>query len=407
MKCSRSLQYFAALFYLMGIVVFHCEAQTIPTDSLGSEKQVRQKVLNDIHSSLINKNTAIDSTVKIIDTRLDKIDSMIRISGTTNAKSERLTLERVQELEDRQKALDMNQINIYQANYQSAIINLLSIEREIRPLVLFNATRDFFNELQAISNPMNYPGYQEWFQKFKDYIKKEKDKDVSLAVLDNMVKLTGTVSNAAQLSGTMSQFLFSGMTSYINSMKRRQKELKDESQKMFILTMTLCQFTDDRSKIEHEWLALTDELQFLQESYQKTLERNLKIIDVSMEDFDNDFSTQNDADKRYLYLTDIRQKTADVVLKMKEETPKDWKEKIYFELSEVQSLKLKYGEITTEIKNYISQYEVLITKYEDDKNMGSRIHILSTKLNRLKDTFDKAFEPSDYINSIYRMYKVM
>jgi hypothetical protein len=32
---------------------------------------------------------------------------------------------------------------------------------------------------------------------------------------------------------------------------------------------------------------------------------------------------------------------------------------------------------------------------------------LETRLNSLKDTFDKTFDPADYINSAYRMYKVM
>ncbi|MDE3236255.1 MAG: hypothetical protein KGO81_09900 [Bacteroidota bacterium] len=375
------------------------------TDTVASEKQLKEKLLNDIQQNLSKKNDAIDSTIRKIDTRVDKIDSMLKTTTSAKEKAEKL-LERVQVVEDKQKALEENELNIYQANYQSAIINLLSMEREIKPLVLFNATKNFFDELSSVSNPTTYPGYQEWFKKFKEYIQKNKQRDVNLNALDNFIKISETVSSALPLTGAASQVMFTGMSNYINSISKKEKELKTESEKMFELTLSLSQFTEEKDKIEYEWKEITKLLQQLQEYYDKTLTRNLSIISIDKNDFMDKFSKENDADKRYLYLSAIRQKTAQVVSAFKNSNPKEWKEKIYFELADVQTLKLKYGDITSRISRHITEYELLIKKFKNDKNLSSRMDLLESKLNTLKDTFDKAFEPSDYTNSIYRMYKV-
>lgn len=378
-------------------------AQT--TDSLSSEKKLREKLLNDIQLNLDKKNNTLDSTLKKIDTRVDKIDSLLKTSTNAKEKADKL-LERVQVVEDKQRALEENELNIYQANYQSAIINLLSMEREIKPLVLFNATKNFFNELTSVSNPNTYPDYQEWFKKFKEYIQKNKKNDISLRALNNFITISEAVSSATPLTGVASQMMFSGMSSYINNISKREKELKAQSEAMFALTVSLSQFTDDKDKIEHEWDVITKSLESLQEYYEKVLTRNLSIIGVDKDDFINKFSKENDADKRYLYLSSVRQKTATVVSNLKSNSPKEWKEKIYYELADIQVLKLKYGEITSQINHHISQYETLIKKYKNDSNLASRMDLLDSKLSALKDTFDKAFEPAEYTNSIYRMYKV-
>ena len=108
-----------------------------------------------------------------------------------------------------------------------------------------------------------------------------------------------------------------------------------------------------------------------------------------------------------MYLTSLRQKASQLVLNIKKDNPKDWKEKLYFELISIRDLKLKYGELLTEMNLHVAQYDKLISKYKTDKDLGPRMASLETRLNSLKDTFDKTFDPADYINSAYRMYKVM
>ena len=388
------------LISIFPVIVLHAQVN----DSIPSEKKLKDKILTEIQNTLDKKNVTLDSTIKKIDYRIDNIDSLLKTSTNAKERADKL-LERVQIIEDKQKALEENELNIYQANYQSAIINLLSIEREIKPLLLFNATKNFFTELSSVSNPLTYSGYQEWFKKFKLYVQKNKKNDFNLRIADDFITLSESVSATLPITGAASQMMFTGMSSYINSMKEREKELKQESEKMFSMTMALSQFTDDKDKIEYEWDMITQSLKGLQTYYDSTLNRNLASIGINKDDFISHFSKENDADKRYLYLTNIRQKMAQIVSDLKSKSPKEWKEMIHYEMADVQALKLKYGDVTFQINHHINQYEGLIKKYEKSELLSPRMELLETKLTLLKETFDKAFDPSEYTNSVFRMYK--
>jgi len=73
---------------------------------------------------------------------------------------------------------------------------------------------------------------------------------------------------------------------------------------------------------------------------------------------------------------------------------------------DVQSLKLRFGDLTFDIRGVLSRYNELITKYRNDPEIGLKVQALEVKLNALNDTFDGAFDPTEYINSATRMYLV-
>ena len=119
------------------------------------------------------------------------------------------------------------------------------------------------------------------------------------------------------------------------------------------------------------------------------------------------FTKENDASRRYLYLTALRDRSAEYVLKMKKEHPKEWKEDIYYQLMDVQTLKIKYGDITYHIVHHINKYAALIAKFKTNKDIGPNVSKLDSKLSQLKATFDDTFEPFQYAHSATQMYKVM
>ena len=101
-----------------------------PTDSVAiTEKNVREKILNDIQQNLDRKNKVLDSTITKLDGRVGKLDSVIKQTGNPKERIDKL-VERVQVLEEKQKAIEQNEINVYEANYQSAIIKVQAIYRE-------------------------------------------------------------------------------------------------------------------------------------------------------------------------------------------------------------------------------------------------------------------------------------
>lgn len=375
------------------------------TDTTASEKYVRNKVLEDIQASLNRKNQLLDSTIAKLDMKVNDLDKSIRETSNVKEKADKL-LERVQALENKQQAIEENELNIYQANYQSAIVNLIYMDREIKPLLLFNSTRDFYELLSQTSNPMSYPGYNEWIKKFKAYLQQKKSKEASLEVLSNFVGETNNITQAIPLTGPVTQLFFSGIESFINSTSKKQKEDREQGEQMFLLLTKLSQFSHDKTDIEHDWVSITKELKALQLHYDSILSKNLAFLGISKADYSKKFSTENDAEKRYNYLTFIRRRAANLVEEQRKSTPKDWKEGIYFELMDIQSLKQRFGRITFLISNYIDSYHELLKKYSDDPQIGKQIVLLEKKLTDVKDIFDVSFRPSEYLDSATRMYKV-
>lgn len=395
----KYLLFLAALFFIQAL-----SAQSADT-SLSSDKNIRNKVLGDIQDNLDKKTKNIDQTIAKLDHKVDSLDIEIAASRDARDKADKLLL-RVQALEKKQQSIEENELYVYQANYQSAIINLVSMDKEIKPLILFNSAKSFFSTLNETADPMKYPGYQDWYKQFYAYIEKEKDHEASLNVLHDMIQITGNITGFVPIAGPISQAFFLGINSYISSLGTRKKELRDQSQKMFLLTAKLSQFDYDKDLIEQQWQLVTNELEKLQIHYDTILNQNLALLKVSPPDYYHQFSKENDAEKRYQFLTELRKQASRLVTDRKSTDAKSWKQPIYYELMDVQSLKMRFGELTFDIRGIIARYQELVTKYRNDPEIGIKIQGLGVKLDALSDTFDGAFEPTEYINSATRMYLV-
>jgi predicted ribosome quality control (RQC) complex YloA/Tae2 family protein len=376
-----------------------------PDTTLSSDKNIRNKVLSDIQDNLDKKTARIDQTLSRLDDKVDSLDVAIAATRDAREKADKLLL-RVQALEQKQQAIEENELNVYQANYQSAIINLVSMDKEIQPLLLFNSAKNFFSTLNETADPMNYPGYQDWYKKFYAYIEKEKDKDPALDVLHDMVRISGNITSATPIAGPVCQALFLGIDNYITSLGSRRKELRDESQKMFLLTAKLSQFDYDKDLIEQQWEIVTDDLDRLQIHYDTILNQNLALLKVPREEYARHFTRETDADQRYQFLTELRKRASGLVTDRRTADIKNWKQPIYYELMDVQSLKLRFGELTFEIRGIIGRYNELVLKYKNDPEIGLKVQALGVKLDAMSDTFDSAFDPTEYINSATRMYLV-
>ncbi len=388
------------------LVCFMLHGRAEITDTTLTEKNIREKILNDIQQNLDKKNKVLDSTIVKLDGRVGKLDSVIKLTGNPRERIDKL-VERVQILEEKQKAVEQNEINVYEANYQSALINLVSMDREIKPLILFHATKDFFNTLTETGNPENYEGFRSGFDKFKVYIEKVKEHNATQKEVGEIVQATGNITFGVPLVGAYSQLLFSGMADYVNSIGHNKRDLKKEAEKMFAITTALSQFTTDKSLVENEWDGITQSLEEMQVYYDTALNRNLRMLSMDRCEITLGFTRQSDASKRYEYLTMLRRKAAGYVLEMKKQDPKNWKENIYCQLMDVQSIKVKYGDITYHIKHHIDKYTKLIERYKSNKQIGDHVTVLDEKLEQLRSTFDDAFEPAQYVHAATQMYKVM
>ncbi len=390
------------LLPILVLFTTNCFAQI---DSIKREINLRDKVLNDIQNNFDSRNKMLDSTVTKLDQRLSSLDKSIAQSRDANDKADKLQ-QRVQAVEEKQKAIEQNELNLFQANYQSAMVNLVSMDREIKPLLLFNSTKSFFNALSETGNPMNYDGYTKWYNQYAAYVKEKKAESPVLNVTSNLLSFAGNFTKGAPVTGPITSALFSSMTTYIDNIGKKEKALKEQSEQMLTLTMKISQFNYDNDRIENEWESITAELQDLQGKYDKSLKENLSIIKTSPADFQANFSKENDAEKRYQYLTRLRDEAAKFVSEERTKNPKDWRQKAYVQMNDVQSLKQRFGQVTFRISQNLLKYKELFDKYKADPQLGARVKDLEIKMKELQESFDKTFDPLEYINSANRMYKV-
>lgn len=395
------------ILFFCAVIAAPVQAQQQDSLAVSIENSLKQSLLKSIELKTDSLNDGLGSKLSDLDKRIQMLDQSLEQTTNERQLVEKL-VERVKLIEDFQQAEKESELNIYKGNYQSAIINLVSMERELKPLLLFNSAREFFNALNDIGNPTQYPGFNDWYKGFQSYVKDNKESSATLGVVSNLMNLTGSLSAGTPIFGTFSQTLFMGMSSYVDNLgsNRRTQDLRDRSQKMFELVTEIGQFTNDKDLVETEWEAINVELEELKKLYESNLEKNLGILDIKRADFDRNFTNENDANKRYQYLNELTETISKKVSEEKTQNPKNWKNTFYYEMSEIQSLKVRFGTITFRISENIGKYSDLISKYKQSQYLGAKIVDLETKLINLQNSFDKTFSPLDYINSANKMYKV-
>lgn len=394
------------IIFVVAAVIFSLNSASAQIYTENQNASVTEQVLKELNRerSLLSQN--LEFRIKEIDSKITNLDESIKNSNSASEKVEKL-LERVKYLEERQEEIDKNTVSVYKYNYSSAVLNLASMEREIKPLNLFNTSREFYTTLDAVGNPMNYEGYQEWFGKFKKYIAEEKEDDARLEALNHMLQVTGDLAKGTPFTGMFAGSLFDGISNFIGSLNRRDKELKEESMKMLKLTTSIAQFTHDKDLIETEWEAITKSLNELKELQNKAMEDNLvEILDIKKKDFTEKFTNETDAKKRTQYILDISKIAENKIVEERKTNPENWKQEYHDQMLAVQNLKIRFGMLTFRILENLEKYEKLIHKYESDPFLKDEMKNLRLKLDLVRNSFESTFNPQEYIKASNEMYIV-
>ena len=367
---------------------------------------VTEQVLKELNRerSLVNQN--LEFRIKEIDSKINNLDESIRNTNSASEKVEKL-LERVKFLEQRQEEIDKNVIGVYKYNYSSAVLNLASMEREIKPLNLFNSSREFYSTLDKVSNPMTYEGYQEWFGIFKKYIAEEKEDNARLEALSHMLQVTGDLAKGTPFTGMFAGSLFDGISQFVGSLNKRDKELREQSIKMLKLTTSISQFTHDKDLIETEWEAINKSLQELKELQNSAIKDNLvDILGISKKEFAENFTNETDAKKRTQYILDISKIAENKIAEERKTNPENWKQEYHDQMLRVQNLKIRFGMLTFRILENLDKYEKLIQKYQNDPFLKEEMRNLKLKLDLVRNSFESTFNPQEYIKASNEMYIV-
>ena len=384
--------------------IFAQDSLKVATNS--NDSLLRAALLGEVNRQHNASNDLLNRQLTDFEKKIQLIDKKIENESNSQRKVEAL-VERVQILEKKETANLDNLISVYEYNYKAAVVNLVFMERELKPLVLFDASRDFFAGLGDACNPSSYSGYNDWFNKFKTHIEQNKSKVRSFALIDQAMRLTGGVGkDFLPLAGPLANQFLQGIGDFIVSLGKRNKALIAESEQMFKLTAVLSQFVHERDLIENEWESINKKLDELQKLHSESLKENFAILGISAQDFRDNFANEMDANRRFDYIRNLTQKIKERVKTEKDKNPDKWKTTFYQQMQTVKSLKIRFGELTFRIKENIGKYQGLIQKFvqSDIPEIKANMNKLATKLERLNSSFDATFNPQAYIKAADRMY---
>ncbi len=241
----------------------------------------------------------------------------------------------------------------------------------------------------------------------KKYINANKKEEAKLAALSHILSVTGNLAEGTPFTGMFAGSLFDGIGMFVNSLNKKDKDLKEQSLRMFKLTTSVSQFTHDKDLIETEWKEITKSLDELKELQDHVMENNLvDILEIDRADFIKNFTDETDAKKRTQYILEVSKIAENKIAEERIKNPENWKQDYYNQMVTVQNLKIRFGTITFRILENLDNYKTLINKYRKDEYLKDRIVHLDLKLDLVRSSFESTFNPRDYIRASNEMYIV-
>ena len=374
-----------------------------------TEVSVSDLVLQDISDESNERTKEIEERIHQLDARIQALDTTLLQSSNSEQETMEKLQERIRTLEEKLATQKSRELSVFQANFQTAVINLVSMENEIKPLELFEASRAFYSEVTNVANPMRYEGFNEWYRTFRQYLEVNKGRDQNLLVAANLLENTNNFTNGIGIGSALSHVLFSSVSSFISSLggsSRARSELRAESQEMFLLIMTLSQYTADMNEILDDWTNIEKEMEELKSLHEITLQSMMDYLQLDPEYFRMQFLEQTNASATLDYLNHVKNVAGEKVRSVRDANGENWKDALHRDMETVRSLKIRFGQATMRIYNNLQRYKDLIAKYEHNDSIGLEISQLNMKLDRLSAAFDNAFRPQKYVSDAVTMYKV-
>ena len=338
-----------------------------------------------------------------------------KLTEELSAISKRKTKEKVEAMEKLQVALD-NRIRFLEEspkteigfNGQLAFTELLSIQRDIQPADLFLQSQNFFTKMGEISNIQDYEKFREWKKEYDNYYERKKGSDKTLEFINKSLGLVTDASSKVPLYGSIVNTTTSGISALVGTLGGRHKELAEKTPDMLELLSVLGQFQQQKAIIDHEWSLINKELGQLKEENTELLESQLDYYGLDKDSYKKDYLKATLDHDRDEYKQECRKQIQSSLADMDSNPNSKWLEDVEIYMYKVQSLRLRFGELTSRMLNNIDKYQELIAIFSDNSKFPieftNKLGNVSTSLQSVRSTFYKSFNPAKYIQDSTIMY---
>lgn len=330
-------------------------------------------------------------------------------SSETNEKQQVEDLKKLQfELDNRIKILEEAPKIEVKRNGQIAFTELLSIQRDLMPATLFQSSLIFSKNISDVTNLQNYDEFKKWNKEYNSWYSKQDKRDQILNLVSNSINLISDATRSVPLYGSVAQTATSGLLSIINNSKL-SSELRSTTPEMINLLNAVGQFESMKSIIDHEWVLINEELKQLSFENKKLLDEQLDYYQIDTKLYDQYLKTSLDYQR-----DEIKIKCKDLIDKKlslfesDELTKRQWQGNVKIYMFRVQSLRLRFGQLTMRMLSNINQYEKLVETFSVSSKFPSsftyKIQNIGENLEALRANFNGTFRPEQYLNDTPVMY---
>ena len=234
------------------------------------------------------------------------------------------------------------------------------------------------------------------------------DLESSKNMLKNKPKRVGvfySVDDPAEYKGDLNTTLISNL-----KYPAEAKDLYDKTPEMLRILTSSSQFEQQKSIIDHEWKLINQELEQLQKENTLLLAEQMNYFDISKQRYETRYLRATLDSDREQFKNECRKSISDKIatLDRSPETKGKWLGQVEIYMYKVQSLRLRFGQLTMRMMANIDQYESLLNNYSDPGKfpleLTTKIVSMNSPLNNLRNKFYSSFNPAKYVEDSAVMY---
>ena len=297
-------------------------------------------------------------------------------------------------------------------NGQLAVAELLSLQRDVKPAKLFSASQRFFVALGEVSNLQNYDEFRAWKSEFDAWYASKGKEEKRFDFLNQAVSLISNTANNVPLYGTIVNTVSSGIFSLIGGIGKDGKKLAEKTPNMLYLLNAVSQFESQRADINNEWKSINEELEALQKENGALLDDQIEFYGLKRADWQGYLSATTERD-RDEFKNRIRQTIEKKMSELSDDpaTSKSWMLHVEKYMYRVQSIRIRFGQLTSRMLSNIRRYRELIDLFSNREKFptatskfNEKVAALGGLLVDVEKTFGEFFNPARYIEDSAVMY---
>ncbi|GAA4234574.1 hypothetical protein GCM10022291_14300 [Postechiella marina] len=381
------------LLFFTSVITLNAQDNAI-SDQIKTERDIE---LNSLQNNLVNNQIKITNLT----------EQLSQLSSKQYGKKIELQEQIQKELDNRIKFLEESPKIKIKSNGQLAFTELIKIQKDIQPAKLYLSSNGFYTKLGKFDNLQNYAEFTSWKKEYDAWYKKKQGSDLTFDFINKTISLISDASNDIPLFGSISQSVTSGVTLILSNLGNRDKGLMNKTPQVLMLLNSIGQFESEKSILDNEWKTIDSELNDLQSEYKMLVEEQIVFYSIDKVKY-NAFLTAtlgSDIDKFKVY---SKEKILAKLTKLENGNNQDWMGNVETYMYQVQSIRIRFGELTGRMLNNIEKYENLFSKYTNPDKFSAefvtKAKELKADLKQVKENFILQFKPSKYIEDSAVMY---